>query len=181
MGLESEVLVTVKACWTLGLSSSAALPCDQQWYWLGKALSMSRIIILLVVMVKALRQFPPWSCYGRERVWGDADRCCRSLAGWATGINSLFCFVFDCGALWVSVIARKRQDSPVKVGHKSHCHLAGQPVVSRSLKWKWQDDDPQSTEEVVDHFGKQIAWDNVDKILCNQQNKVKGPQLSKCT
>lgn len=30
MGLESEVLVTVKACWALGLLSSAAFPYDQQ-------------------------------------------------------------------------------------------------------------------------------------------------------
>lgn len=27
----------------------------------------------------------------------------------------------------MSVIARKKQDSLVKVGHKSHCQLAGQP------------------------------------------------------
>lgn len=120
---------TVKACWALGLLSSAALPYDQQWYWQGKALSISSIITLLVVRVEALSQFSTWSCYRREIKGLRGCWYMLQIIGWISNWHQLFCFVlfYDHGAVWVSVIAGKRQDSPVKVGHKSHCQLAGQP------------------------------------------------------
>lgn len=94
---------TVKACWALGLLSSAALPYDQQWYWQGKALSISSIITLLVVRVEALSQFSTWSCYRREIKGLRGCWYMLQIIGWISNWHQLFCFfLWPWGCLSVS-------------------------------------------------------------------------------